>query len=630
MLSTQLYNPMTLRFGRSTTSVSNNSTLDISKTPKVQNTPTTTVLKTDTLSIPKQNSFWSAPHVDLSDIHYPPTSQLNISISQGENVLRHLYLQQMLHPGRVQFHLNNLFETPHVFAFHPALSLLERPTDVISKSAISKAGLCALTHPNVRSFMTPQSRIIFQNISSSGGKTRDTALQTDRWLENLVYQNLATQVINKIGQYDREKLITLFKARDGIKALSSLEALHLGEKGIIDGILVGNNDRIITRNDLDAFLNEKREKHAWTKKDIERFLQDVHRVPEIPSQALKDVFPDSLPSTKVKNDSVPEHFTRSIYSKNFSYGELPPEKAFKLPKQCVVVDALEHESPSHILKNIKTPSKTLMSNDALFFTDEVDKDSIGHTVSTLKRLDERRQSEGSQHHISMFLKSPGGGDIFSKIFIDTLHSLKTPVDIIVTGLAASAAAMFLSISATGKRLATPSAMFMLHESAAFGSHSDVGDNSKKFLETVQRNIALKTGREVEDVRKDIRNDYYLTSLEALFYGNKGLIDGIVVGPRHVITQKDVKDYLVEKVGSLEKVDAKIKERLERRRDMHKELDHDFNPDDPFDNVIKTFEEVTKRKTRILGEDPDFKHSGPNLKAQIIEHIPIKPFKVALR
>jgi ATP-dependent Clp protease protease subunit len=627
MLSTQL-SPIALRFGRSTTSVSNSSA---SNTNKAQNTAATTTLKTDTLSIPKQNSFWESPCVEISDLH----SELSAltPVTQGGNIMRHLFVQQMLHPNtRVQFHLNNILETNLVFDFFPALSLLEKPVDVISKSMTSKAGLCALTHPNVRSFMTPESFIIFESDKDKGSRShrRNTEIQIDRWRENIAHENLATQVLNKIGKYDRKELITLFKAREGMKTLSSLEALHLGEKGLVDGILVGNQDQVVTRKDLDDFLKNKKEKEGWTKKQVEHFLQDAFRINEIPSQPLKRVFPDSLPIKTNPTITKPELFTRQIYSKKFSYGETQNEKAFELPTQCQIVDSHYHPSSALILKNIQNGQSSILNNHAVFFTDEVDRNSIGNCITALKRLDHFNQSSGSTKHIPLILNSGGGSVASSKVYMDALKFLKTPVDVIITSVAASAALTFLTLAATGKRFASPNALLMLHETSLLGSHADTGDFAKQSLESIQRYIAQKTGRPVTEIRKDILNDYWLNPLEGLFYGDKGLIDGILVGPRHVITRKEVMEYLKEKLGSEDAANKKIKERLERRRDMHKELDHDFDPNDPFDNVLKTFEEVTKRKTRILGDDPDFKHSGPNLNAKIIEHIPIKPFKSALR
>jgi ATP-dependent Clp protease, protease subunit len=606
---------------------------------QVSSTPQTSPSKIPSLSLTAQDQvslnpasprFWDTPSVELTEMN---TSDIAADpLSTSSDILRHLTLQQVLHPhqtGRTKLQLNSLSAEPSaIFELSDMLSLLEKPIDAIITSSAGKAGLSILTHPNVRSFMMPQSTIVFPPESDgiSFSPQKNNSIQTDRWLRDVSHELLTYQVGEKVGSFDHKEFKNMLKAKDGRKSLTSLEALNFGEKGLINGILIDNNDQVITRSDLERFLKEKKEQ-GWRNKDIQQFLQDGHRASEIPSRPIKEVFSDSLPNSLQNNQlkSQPELFTRSIYTKGLTRGETAPKKPYQLPLDCQVTESSKHAAPAYIVKNLQQQN-SILNNHTLFFTDGIDHDSINRALHALKYVDQEHSRTNSKQHIPVFLNSPGGEEPASLLYMNIIKRLKAPIDIIVTGLAASAAAMYILPSATGKRFALPGAMMMLHEGSIRAKAKDVSDYMKKAEESGLRKLSLETGREYKELRRDSLNDYWISSLEAMFYGKKGLIDAIIVGPRHIITRQEVTDYLKEKLGSLEAVETKVKERLERRRDMNRETDHEFDINDPFDNIFKTISEVAKRKKRILGEDPEFIHSGPNIHSSKMELIPIKAYK----
>jgi ATP-dependent Clp protease protease subunit len=612
-----------LQFGRSSNSTSQ-TTSTINTASKLN--------PQDSLSIKHQKRFWDTPSVELTEMN---TSDIAADpLSTSSDILRHLTLQQVLHPnqtGRIKLHLNSISSEPSaVFELSDMLSLLEKPIDAVITSSSGKAGLSILTHPNVRSFMMPQSTLVFPPESDGVSflPQKNNSIQTERWLRDVSHEHLTYNVSEKAGKFDQKEFSNMLKAKDGQKSLTSLEALNFGEKGLINAILVGNNDQIITRPDLDKFLKEKKQQ-GWTSKDIQQFLHDGYRAGEIPSRQLRSVFPDSLPlhSQESKINLKPQLFTRSIYTKGLNRGELAPEKPYQLPLDCQVAETSKHGVPSYIVKNLKNPPTSILQNQALFFTDSIDHESINRSLQALKHFDKERIKSDSKNHIPLFLNSPGGDASFAApLYMNTIQRLKTPIDIIVTGLAASAAAMLILPSTTGKRFALPGAMMMLHEGSMKAKAKDVSEDMKKTEESERRKLSQETGRKYQDIRRDSLNDYWISSLEAMFYGDKGLIDGIMVGPKHIITRQDVTDYLKEKLGSLDAVNAKVKERLERRRDMNRETDHEFDTNDPFDNVFKTIHDVAKRKSKVLGQDPEFKHSGPDSQSTSFELIPIKAYK----
>jgi len=616
-----------LRFGRSS-----NSTLQTALTSNITNGLDTQ----DCLSLKPQKRFWDTPSVELTEMDIADTAP--DPISTPSDVIRHLSVQQALHPnesGRIKLQLNSMAEPGNMFEMSEMISLLNKPIDVVVTSITGKEGVSIFANPRVRSFMMPQSSIAFSPDNEETGwlPKKNNSIQTDRWLKDNSHELLTSLVGEKVGKLNRKEFLDILKAKEGQKSLSALEALHLGEKGLIDAILVGNQDRIIVRKDLNEFLKLKK-KEGWSDKDIKRFLQEGFRANEIPSHPIHEVFPDSLPDSKLDNkvSKRPELFTRAIFTKGLSRGEVAEEKPYKLPTDCQVTETPKHASPAYILKNAQEPKQSILNNNVVFFTDGINHSSINSCLQALKRLDKNAQFKNSSQHIQMLLNSPGGEVPASHLFTNTIKRLKTPVDIIVTGLAASAAAMHLLPAATGLRLSFPGAYIMLHEASIRAKAKDVSDDMKKSEEARLKQLSLATGRKYQDIRRDSLNDYWISSLEALFYGDKGLIDGIMVGPKHIITRQDVTEYLKEKLGSLDAVNSKVKERLERRRDMNRETDHEFDTNDPFDNVFKTIHEVAKRKSKILGQDPKFKYSGPDSQSKTFELIPIKaykPFEVSL-
>ena len=216
-------------------------------------------------------------------------------------------------------------------------------------------------------------------------------------------------------------------------------------------------------------------------------------------------------------------------------------------------------------------------------------------------------------------------------FINTLQQLSTPVDVIATGMAASAGALMLASASTtgtatnrGKRLAMPQTLLLIHEAQLTNASKDTISSEllEQLHEELVSEIHRSTGRPLQAIRQDFRRDYWLNPVEALFYGPKGLIDGIPYNKidstgRIVITRNNVERYLIQKMGSKEKVEAFIKHKQEQRRDPMLEGDH-FDENDPFDNIVNTLEESAKLATQTLGEGV-FTHSGPDKTRHYFEH-----------
>jgi ATP-dependent Clp protease protease subunit len=92
------------------------------------------------------------------------------------------------------------------------------------------------------------------------------------------------------------------------------------------------------------------------------------------------------------------------------------------------------------------------------------------------------------------------------------------------GQAASAAAVLLASGSPGKRAALPNARIMLHQPAlesGYGQSSDLEIQAKEILRmraSMESVIAHHTGKDSEQVRRDIERDRFFTAEEAKDYG----------------------------------------------------------------------------------------------------------------
>ena len=139
------------------------------------------------------------------------------------------------------------------------------------------------------------------------------------------------------------------------------------------------------------------------------------------------------------------------------------------------------------------------------------------------------EAEDPEKDISLYVNSPGGSAYAGMAIYDTMQYVKPDVATICIGMGMSAAAMILSGGAAGKRSALPNAKVMIHQgSAGFrGTPADIQIHAKEVLAMTRRMaeiIARHSGRDVEQVMRDIDRDRFLTPEEARAYG---LIDEIV-------------------------------------------------------------------------------------------------------
>jgi ATP-dependent Clp protease protease subunit len=171
----------------------------------------------------------------------------------------------------------------------------------------------------------------------------------------------------------------------------------------------------------------------------------------------------------------------------------------------------------------------LLRERIVFLGQEVD-DQVANLIITQMLYLEAQDPEKD---ISLYINSPGGQAYAGMAIYDVVQHVKPDVATICVGMGMSAAAMILCGGAPGKRLALPNARIMIHQGSAGtrGAPTDMEIALREVLAQTRRMaeiIAHHSGKQVEQVERDIDRDYFMTPQEAVAYG---LIDDIITPRR---------------------------------------------------------------------------------------------------
>ena len=139
------------------------------------------------------------------------------------------------------------------------------------------------------------------------------------------------------------------------------------------------------------------------------------------------------------------------------------------------------------------------------------------------------ESEDPTKDISLYINSPGGSVTAGLAIYDTMQYIRSDVQTICLGQAASMGALLLTAGAPGKRFILPSARVMIHQpwGGVNGQVSDIAIHARELLRIKQLTIdyfSTHTGKSREVIATDLERDYFFTAQEAVAYG---LVDQIM-------------------------------------------------------------------------------------------------------
>src|SRR3974390_1546253 len=145
------------------------------------------------------------------------------------------------------------------------------------------------------------------------------------------------------------------------------------------------------------------------------------------------------------------------------------------------------------------------------------------------------QMSDPKKDIHLYINSPGGSVTAGLAIYDTMQYMTCDVNTYCIGQAASMGAVLLAGGTKGKRYALPNSNVMIHQvlGGAEGQASDVEIRVKHMLklkQTLNAILGKHTGKSPEQVEKDCDRDYFMTAEEAKAYG---LVDMVVQSRKEI-------------------------------------------------------------------------------------------------
>jgi ATP-dependent Clp protease, protease subunit len=183
------------------------------------------------------------------------------------------------------------------------------------------------------------------------------------------------------------------------------------------------------------------------------------------------------------------------------------------------------ERTSYGIKEMN-PYNKLFEERIIFLGVQIDDASANDVMAQLLTL----EAIDPDRDILIYINSPGGSMTSMMAIYDTMQFVQPEIQTFCIGQAASAAAVLLASGTKGKRAALPNARIMLHQPAlegGYGQSSDLEIQAREILRmrtAMEKVIALHTGKEPAQVRKDIERDRFFDPQEAKEYG---LVDDVL-------------------------------------------------------------------------------------------------------
>ena len=139
--------------------------------------------------------------------------------------------------------------------------------------------------------------------------------------------------------------------------------------------------------------------------------------------------------------------------------------------------------------------------------------------------------------IHLYINSPGGVVTGGMAIYDTMQFLQCDIETYCVGMAASMSTVLLAAGTKGKRFALPNSRVMIHQPSggAGGQAADIAIAAREILrwrKTLNEAIAKHTGKSPDQIEKDSDRDYYLSAQEAKDYG---IVDHVVTSTREAKT-----------------------------------------------------------------------------------------------
>ncbi|MDR1177176.1 MAG: ATP-dependent Clp protease proteolytic subunit [Treponema sp.] len=172
----------------------------------------------------------------------------------------------------------------------------------------------------------------------------------------------------------------------------------------------------------------------------------------------------------------------------------------------------------------------LLKDRIVFIDGEINDITADLVVAQLLFLD----GQDTEKDINIYINSPGGSVTAGLAIYDTMQHVKSDVQTICLGQAASMAALILVAGAPGKRMVLPSSRVLIHQpwGGAQGQARDIGIQAREIIRLKRLTIeyfAQHTGKSYDEIAQDMERDFYMSAQDAVSYG---AADSVLVREKH--------------------------------------------------------------------------------------------------
>ncbi|PIE26622.1 MAG: ATP-dependent Clp protease proteolytic subunit [Micrococcales bacterium] len=203
----------------------------------------------------------------------------------------------------------------------------------------------------------------------------------------------------------------------------------------------------------------------------------------------------------------------------------PSATAGSMPSSRYILPQFEERTPYGFKR--QDPYAKLFEDRIIFLGVQVDDASADDIMAQILVL----ESQDPDRDIIMYINSPGGSFTALTAIYDTMQYVRSHIQTVCLGQAASAAAVLLAAGTPGKRMALPNARVLIHQPALgqgdYAQATDIqihADEALRMRTWLEETLSEHSNRDVEQVRTDIERDKILTAEAALEYG---LVDQIL-------------------------------------------------------------------------------------------------------
>jgi ATP-dependent Clp protease protease subunit len=187
----------------------------------------------------------------------------------------------------------------------------------------------------------------------------------------------------------------------------------------------------------------------------------------------------------------------------------------------------EHAHHAPLLAGYAETYVKLAKHRVLFISEDVS-DELATELSALLLYFDHEDHESP---IEIYINSHGGAvsGLFS--IYDVMQMISAPIQTICAGRASSAAAVILAAGTKGKRCAFPNSRIMIHGIQCVfpiaGYDLTNNKNYHNFLlehnDSIMKVLSHHTGQTLDTIKKDCKEDVWMSAMKALEYGIIDLI-----------------------------------------------------------------------------------------------------------